>query len=98
VLAGMRWTLFLDDCLYFYDLMFLGMCIDLCDPLALLSGFCMNREHNELRQGVRGGAAFSHLTIFPLFLLVFLARSGDTSYDSIHRGFRIYLEITPACD
>jgi hypothetical protein len=46
VLAGMRWTLFLDDCLYFYDLMFLEMCIDLCEPLALFSDFCMDREYN----------------------------------------------------
>jgi hypothetical protein len=50
VLAGMRWTLFLDDCLYFYDLMFLGMCIDLCDPPALFIGSCMDREYNELHK------------------------------------------------
>jgi hypothetical protein len=65
--VGCLRTLFLDDCLYFYDLMFLGMCIDLCDPLALFIGFCMDRECNELRQGVRGGAAFSNFMIFPLF-------------------------------
>ena len=59
-----------------YDLMFLGMCIDLCDPLALFSGLCMDREYNELRQGVRGEAAFSRLNDISVVLTCILGSVG----------------------
>jgi hypothetical protein len=38
--------LFFLDMIYLfitYDIMFFGMCINLCDPLALFIGFCMDR-------------------------------------------------------
>ena len=78
----------------FYDLMFLGMCIDLCGLLrsiALSERIEKMISHDKVCEAER---RFLLLTIFPLFLLVFLARTGDTSCESIHREYRLIWDNT----